>query len=139
MNLEQLALMGIVVFAIMALATSFNALRALKRASGGVGRRPRRLISNAESARATARGVVREVTARHEELVARSRDAGRVVPELEAALAEARDYFVERVEGRHRVLFNEAVDDVVLGGENKCDGSADDKDTSEEDTGEGER
>lgn len=117
MSLEQLAILGVAIFGLIAIVHAFNTVRGLRR----IARRPRtegrmrRLISGEGSARAVARSLLREVVAKHGPLVERARESGRLAPELEDALAEAQEYYRERVDKRLRPLFHEAVDAVILG------------------------
>ena len=117
LGVEQVALVGIVLFAAIAALHGFNTVRGIRRnASRTAGEgRMRRLVSSDPVAREVARGVVREVAAAHPEAAARSREAGRVDPELDKPLEKAQAYFRERVEPRLRPLFHLAVDEVVLG------------------------
>ncbi len=116
MNLEQLAILGIIVFAFMAMSTSFNAIRSIKRVNSNRRnlRRVRRLVGSAASARSIADSVIKEVAVKNSLEVQRARDQGRLTPELEEALALAQTYFLGRVESRHRVLFSKAVDEIIL-------------------------
>ena len=115
MNMEQIAILGVVVFGFIALFHAFNTIRSLKKlAKHRPASRPRRPVYSEESARAMARGLVREVADKHERLVEQARRDGNVPPELEQALEESRLYFRERVEPRLRPLFNLVVDEVVL-------------------------
>ena len=111
MNLEQLALLGIALFAFMALASSFNAIRSFKRMSPGKLQRVRRLIGGDASALTMARSVVTEVKEKHPQAALESKELGMLAHELEEPLEEARTYFLGRVENRHRALFNRAVDE----------------------------
>jgi DNA-binding transcriptional LysR family regulator len=116
-GVEQVALIGIVLFAAIAVLHGFNTVRGIRRAAaraGGEGRM-RRLVASDPVAREVARGVVREVAAAHPEATIRSREAGRVDPDLLAPLDKAEAYFRERVEPRLRPLFHLAVDEVILG------------------------
>ncbi len=61
-----------------------------------------------------ARGLIREVSEKHESFVAQSREAGNITPELEPHLEEARQYFRERVEPRLRPVFHTAVNELIL-------------------------
>ncbi len=116
MSLEQLAIFGIVVFAIMALATSFNMVRSVKRSIGRPKlQRVRRLVGGRESARMVAKSVVQGIAQKHPLEVNKTKKEGQLTPELEKVLDEARAYFLGRVESRHRALFGEAVDQIILG------------------------
>lgn len=115
MNLEQLAILGIVIFAFMALTTTFNAVRSFKQmAKRPDSHRVRRLVGGTESAMVVARSVVNEVVEKNEEAVIKSRELGMPNEELEGILEEAKKYFLGRVETRHRLLFNQAVDEIIL-------------------------
>lgn len=116
MNLEQLALMGILVFGIGAVLYAFRTIGSINRLRRRPGEhRPRRPINSPASARAMAEGLIREVGTRHEELVARAREQGTIGPELLEALEEPRQYFRERVDVRCRPIFNQVVDEKILG------------------------
>ena len=114
MDVEQLALLGIAVFSFMAIVSLYSAVRSYKRAFKQQPMRIRRLIGGKDSARAVARSIVRETAEKHEAEVRKSRETGRVTESLEDALAEARAYFLSRVEPIHRTLFSEAVNDIIL-------------------------
>lgn len=114
MNLEQLAIIGIAVFSFMALTTAIGAIRSAKRmGSRSEIRRVRRLVGGTESARAVALSIVDEIAKNHRESVTTLKKTGRLDRELENAIAEARVYFLSRVESRHRTLFSKAVDDII--------------------------
>lgn len=114
--MEQIAILGVVVFAFIALFHSFNTIRSLKRASKRRdGHRPRRPIGSPASARSMAEGLIREVSTKHEELCERAREQGVIGPELLEALEEPRLYFRERVDVRCRPVFNQVVDERILG------------------------
>lgn len=116
MSLEQLAILGIAIFGFIVVVHAFNTVRAIKKASRrGTGGRTRRLVGGDAAARATAEGLVREVAAKHEALAAQARETGRLPAELEAPLQAARTYYLDRVEKRHKPLFNRAVDAILLG------------------------
>lgn len=122
MTLEQLALLGIAVFAFMAVTTFFNTVRTIKRMTQGTTRqRARRLIGAPTPAKAVAVAVVEEISGRHPEEVELSRERGQLTETLEKALNEGRAYFLSRVESRHRIMFSEAIDEIVFNkkGENK--------------------
>jgi hypothetical protein len=116
LGIEQVALIGIVLFAAIAALHGLSTVRGIRRAAARTagGGRMRRLVSSEPVAREVARGVVREVAAAHPEAAARSREAGRVDPELDGPLERAQAYFRERAEPRLRSLFHEAVDEVIL-------------------------
>ncbi|MFO8070762.1 MAG: hypothetical protein R6V85_02700 [Polyangia bacterium] len=115
MNLESIAILGVVIFAIIALAHGINTARSIRKLtrdrSAG---RPRRLIAGEAAARQLAVAIVREVAAEHENAAARARAGDGLPAELEEALEKARDYYCDRVERRHRALFHRAVDSVLL-------------------------
>jgi hypothetical protein len=117
LGIEQVALIGIVLFAAIAALHGFNTVRGIRRAAGQrvAEGRPRRLVSSEPVAREMARSLTREVAAAHEAAAARSREAGRVDPELSAVLERAQAHFRERVEPRLRAVFHQAVDEVILG------------------------
>jgi hypothetical protein len=76
-NLEQMAILGVVVFGFIALFHAFNTIRSLKKLSKrDPASRLRRPVCSEDSARAMARGLVRELADKHEGLV-ESRACGR--------------------------------------------------------------
>ncbi len=115
MNLEQLAVLGIVVFAFMALTTAYNAARTIKRMSkrSDLGRF-RRLVGSPDSAESVAMSVVGEVAKKHPEEVQTARELEVLTSVLEKALEEAETYYLNRVESRYRVLFSRAVDRIIF-------------------------
>jgi hypothetical protein len=116
MDLEQLALLGIVIFAFMALASSVNMIRAMKRSSRRKEVfRVRRKIAGPDSAKAVALSVINEIVQKHPDEVEKSKNQGKIRPELEQELETAREYYLGRVESRHRALFNLVVDKIILG------------------------
>ena len=118
MNLEQLAIFGIVVFAVMALAALVNTVRSFRRSKKTTKVfRVRRLIGGKDSARAVANSVVCEIAQLHPQEVEKSKELGVLTAPLEEALGEARTYYLGRVESRHRALFTQAVDRFILGKE----------------------
>jgi len=121
-NLEQLALLAVVVFGIGAVLYAFKTIRSVK----GLQRRrddhrPRRLISSPASAKTVAEGLIKEVSEKHGSLVERARREGVIGPELLEALEEPRQYFRERVEVRCRPMFNAVIDERILGREPEAD------------------
>ena len=118
MNLEQLAIFGIVVFAVMALGAFVNTVRSFRRSKKTTKVfRVRRLIGGKDSARAVANSVVCEIAQLHPQEVDKSKELGVLTAPLEEALAEAHTYYLGRVESRHRALFTQAVDRFILGKE----------------------
>ncbi len=116
LGIEQVAILGLILFAAVAALHGWSTVRGIRRIANrpkGDGR-TRRLVSSEPVAREIALGVVREVAAAHAEAWARSREAGRVDPELDEPLERAQAYFRERVEPRLRVLFHGAVDEMIL-------------------------
>jgi hypothetical protein len=99
----------------MAVTTLFTTIRTIKR----IARRPeksrmRRLVSGTEPAMAMATSVVEEIASRHPKEVELSRERGRLTKNLENALEEAKEFFLSRVESRHRELFSDAIDKIIL-------------------------
>lgn len=116
MNMEQIAILGIVVFGFIALFHAFNTVRSIKRLAARQGsQRPRRPMTSEASARTMAQGLVREVIEKHETAATQARGSGACGPELTEALEEARLYFRERVDTRCRPVFNQVVDEIILG------------------------
>jgi biopolymer transport protein ExbB/TolQ len=115
MNLESIAILGVVIFAFIALAHGINTARSIRRLtrdrSAG---RPRRPIAGEAAARQLAESIVREVAAKHEDEAAETRAGEGIPAELEEALEKAREHYCDRVERRHRALFHRAVDSVLL-------------------------
>jgi hypothetical protein len=121
-DVEQLAILGIVVFSFMAVVNMFSAIRTYKRTKRWQPTRVRRLIGGRESARSVALSVVSEVAHRFEKDVLASRESGQLTERLEEAIAEARAYFLGRVETIHKPLFTEAVEEIILKGSQAEDG-----------------
>ncbi|MCP4675568.1 MAG: hypothetical protein GY854_08700 [Deltaproteobacteria bacterium] len=118
MNLEQLAILGIVIFGFMAATTAFNTVRSIKRSSPRSGlHRVRRLVGSKEMARSMAESLVREIARNHPDEVKMSQELEILAPELEEPLNQAEAYYLSRVESRHRVLFSRIVEDIILGRE----------------------
>ena len=115
MDIEQLAILGIIVFSFMAAVHLFNTIRTYKRTKRWQPVRVRRLIGGQESARSVARSIVSEIADKLKEEVLVSREKGTLTEGLEEALAEGRAYFVGRVEPIHKTLFSEAVNEIILG------------------------
>jgi len=116
-ELEKLAMLGIAVFVFMAAVSFYGFLRSMKRTAAQAKvpqQRIRRLIGGDDSALAVAQSVIREVAQKYPEAVQRCIGKLVVDTELEEPLAEARQYFLSRVEHRHRVLFNQVVDEIIL-------------------------
>ena len=118
MSLEQLAILGIIIFAFIVIVHAFNTARSIKKLNkrGSMGR-TRRLVGGDAAARATAEGLVREAAAKHEQQADEARETGTIPKELEASLQEARVYYLDRVERRHKHQFNKAIDRILLGKE----------------------
>lgn len=114
MNIEQLALLGIIVFGFMAVVNVFNSIRSYKRHNRMKPMRVRRLIGGKESALALAESLVNDVISKHKDAAANARQTGRLPPDLETTLEELRTYYLGRVEPIHKTLFNEAVDKLIL-------------------------
>ena len=118
MNLEQLALFAIVVFAIMAAGAFFNTVRSFRRSKKQMKVfRVRRLIGGKDSAQAVANSVVCEIAQLLSREVEKTKELGVLTVPLEEALEDGRAYYLGRVESRHRALFNQAVDRFILGKE----------------------
>lgn len=115
MTLDQLALFAIAVFAFMALAVFFNTWRSVRKLSKRTTpQRVRRLIGGDEAARAAAVSVVKEIAEKHPEEVEEARRKGHLTPVLGDRLDEARNYYLGRVESRHKPLFHDVVDEIIL-------------------------
>jgi len=113
-SLEQMAILGIVMFAIIIVIHGFNTVRSIRRAARSPeGGRVRRAVSGEAAARAMAEGLVRDVAREHPDLVAARRETGETPPDLDRALEKSREYFLDRVERRHRALFNLSVDRIL--------------------------
>jgi hypothetical protein len=113
-DIEQLAILGIIVFSFMAIVSLFNAIRTYKRTRRWRPMRVRRLIGGQESARLMAESIVREIADKLEAEVLVSRERGALTERLEEALADARIYFMGRVEPMHKTLFSEAINKIIL-------------------------
>ena len=115
MNLEKIALIGIAVFAFMALAAIFTTMSTIKRIAGRPTARTRhRLVRGPESARMVALSLVGEVARRKSEEAELSRQQGKLTEDLQNALEQAENYFLERVDARHIDFFYKAIDELIL-------------------------
>jgi hypothetical protein len=114
MDLEQIAILGIAVFAFMAIAHTVNSVRSMKKiVRRSRIQRVRRLISTPDSARAMALSVVHEAAQKYPDEVENLRRGTKMASELGQALEEARSYYLGRVETRHKAIFNLVVDEVI--------------------------
>lgn len=121
MGFEQLAIVGVAIgaaIALLAFASTMKITRQLKKRGSVRGRR--RLVGTPEGAQATARSVVEELARNHTQEVDQARGAGKPSEELIRAIAQARDYYLSRVETRYKPVFHEVVDEIVFG--KKVDG-----------------
>ena len=114
MNIEQLALLGILIFGFMAAVNIFNTIRTYRRHNRMKPMRVRRLIGGKEAANAMAESLVHDVIEKHRASVAAAEQTGKLSPELEEILEEIRLYYLNRVEPIHKTLFNDAVDRLIL-------------------------
>ena len=119
MNIEQLAILGIVVFGFIALMQAFSTVRSIKRGNRKTtdrasASRYRRPVGSGVAARSIADGLVREIMEKHEALAREALDTGVIPKSLEEILADTHSYFRERVESRHRGLFHTAVNELLL-------------------------
>lgn len=115
MTLDQLALFGIGAFAFMALAAFLNTMRTVKKISRrSPNYRIRRLIGSEYSARTVAESVIKEIVESNPELVRVAKASGHLTPELGELVDEARNYFLGRVESRHKVVFSQTVDRLIF-------------------------
>ncbi len=91
-------------------------VRSVKRSLGRPrAQRVRRLVGGQESARLVAKSIVQEIAQKHPAEVDKAREKNQLTAELEQALDEARNYFLGRVEPRHRALFTEAINSIIFG------------------------
>ena len=115
MSVEQLALLAIALFAFMALVNMWSSVRAIKRSMRFKPERIRRFIGGAESARACAESILRDLAEKFPEETDASARAGQITEALSPEMDKARTYYLSRVEAIHKPLFNETVDKVILG------------------------
>jgi hypothetical protein len=114
MTLEQLALLGIVIFGFMAVVNVFNAIRTYKRVKRMKPMRVRRLVGGRESAMAMAESLIKEIMAQHPEEIAEAMETKALPASLEERLNGVREYYLSRVEPVHKPLFNEVVNALIL-------------------------
>ena len=119
MNIEQLAILGIVVFGFIALMQAFSTVRSIKKSNRKTTdrlstSRYRRPVGSGVAARSIADGLVREIMEKHEALAKEALDTGIIPDSLDEILQDTHAYYRERVEGRHRALFHTAVNELVL-------------------------
>jgi hypothetical protein len=113
MNIEQLALLGIIIFGFMAVVNIFNTVRTYRRYHRMKPMRVRRLVGGKESAKAIAESLIKDVMADNPEATRIARQSGNLPPELSEKLNEVRAYYLNRVEPIHKTLFNETVDTLL--------------------------
>jgi len=109
-----MAILAIAVFGFIALLQAVNTARAIKRSSARPSGRFRRPVAGDAAALELARSLVREAAGRHGAEAVEAGETGDIPAKLEAALEECRAHYRERVEHRHRILFNRAVDEIIL-------------------------
>ncbi len=119
MNIEQLAILGIVIFGFIALMQAFSTVRSIKKVNRKAtdrlsSTRYRRPVGSGVSARLIADGLVREIMEKHKALAEEAADTGIIPESLDEILRETHAYYRERVESRHRALFHTAVNELVL-------------------------
>ncbi len=119
MNIEQLAILGIVVFGFIALMQAFSTVRSIKKTKKkNIDRlsttRYRRPVGSAVAARSVADGLVREIMEKHEALAKEALDTGIIPESLDEILRDTHAYYRERVEPRHKALFHIAVNELLL-------------------------
>ena len=119
MNIEQLAILGIVVFGFIALMQAFSTVRSIKKAKRKTADRVatsryRRPVGSSVAARSIADGLVREIMEKHEALAKEALDTGIIPASLDEILQDTHAYYRERVETRHKALFHTAVNELLL-------------------------
>ena len=114
MSLEQLAILGIVIFGFMAAVNMFNTIRTYKRVKRIKPIRVRRLVGGRESAVAMAESLVKEVMAQHPSETEEAQKTHRLPQELKERLDAVRGYYINRVEPPHKPIFNDVVDTLIL-------------------------
>ncbi len=119
MNIEQLAILGIVVFGFIALMQAFSTVRAIRKTKRkNTDRlsttRYRRPVGSSVAARSIADGLVREIMEKHKALAKEALDTGIIPASLDEILADTHAYYRERVETRHKALFHTAVNELLL-------------------------
>ena len=116
-NIEQLALLGILIFGFMAAVNIFSTLRTYRKYKRMKPIRVRRLVGGKESAKALAESLVNDVMEKHPLLISTAKQSRRLPNELEKILDDVRIYYLNRVEPIHKTLFNDAVDTLILNSE----------------------
>ena len=116
MTLEKLALMGIVIFAFMALVKMLSSVREAKKSTARrmISKRPRRQVGSEASARQIADGLVGEVAGRWESEARQAAETGVIPAKLESDLDKAMAHYKERVVPRFRGLFYESINQIIL-------------------------
>lgn len=119
MNIEQLAILGIVVFGFIALMQAFSTVRSIKKANRKTTdrlstSRYRRPVGSGVAARSIADGLVREIMEKHKALAKEAMDTGIIPASLDEILQDTHAYYRERVDARHRALFHAAVNELLL-------------------------
>ena len=115
MNIQQLAILGIVIFGFMIVVVTFNTIRTYKRVKRIKPMRVRRLVGGRDSAMAMAESLVKEVMAQHPEETAQATANKKLPKPLEERLDGVRRYYLSRVEPVHKTIFNATVDRLILG------------------------
>ncbi len=119
MNIEQLAILGIVVFGFIALMQAFSTVRSIKKTNKKTTdrlstSRYRRPVGSGVAARSIADGLVREIMEKHQALAKEAMDTGIIPASLDEILQDTHAYYRERVDARHRALLHSAVNELVL-------------------------
>ncbi len=114
MSVEQLALLGIAVFAFMAVVNMFQSVRYIRNSSQYKHERVRRLVGGKESANAIAESVIKNILSDNYEEVMLSRKQGKATSVLEEKLEKARAYYIGRVEPMHKSLFNDVCERIIF-------------------------
>jgi predicted RecB family endonuclease len=118
MSVEQLALLGIAVFAFMAVVNMLQSARSFKRTMRYKPIRVRRLVGGTESARAIAESLIKEIILKFPDEAAASKRAKKLTAVLEDEIEKAAVYYFGRVEAIHKPLFNDSLNRIVFGKKN---------------------
>jgi len=116
LDLERLLYLAIAIFAFMTLTKFFTSIKSYKRsvASSRDVSRIRRLIGSKDSALIVAKSIITEVADKYPDEINKSRKDGHMTEILEDALADAREYYLSRVERRYKTLFTKVVGEVIF-------------------------
>jgi hypothetical protein len=115
MGFEQVAIVGVIICATIALLGFFNTMRMTRQLGKRAPQRGRRrLLGTPEGARCAAVSIVAEIVRNHGPSVEETRKGGPAGEELIQAIEEAKAYYLGRVEARYKSVFHDVVDELVF-------------------------